>query len=228
MTGIESRRELKATWFDVGLGTGIAASLAYAFGVFIPIPIRPEFLSFMAFGPLLCVSSVGLFVFLREHRDTVSLQISILCLVSAGLMFTAMSTMQGSIIFQARALIAGGDASEAELWRTIYRGVMSTQLGLDFAFDMFISVGTFLLAWNVALHPRFWRVFGWLGMLVSAVGLTFNAITFPENSGEVGLVDPAPFFGVWFGVFVLGFALSRSWFRGQLLEGSSSDPLDGP
>jgi len=209
------RRRLREQWFDVGLVTGVAASIAYALGVFIPIPPRPEYLFFMAFGPLFCISSVGLYVFLCEHRETVSLQVGLLCLIAAGLMFTAMATMQGSIIFQIREFIAQGDPNETELWRTVFRGTMATQLGLDFGFDMFVSAGTFLVAWNVASHPRFWRWFGWLGMLVSIVGLTFNAITFPENSGEVGLVDPAPFFGVWFGGFVLVFGLSRRWFRQQ-------------
>ncbi len=206
----------KQQWFDLGLTTGIAAAIAYAFGVFIPIPLRPEYLFFMAFGPLFTISAVGMYVFLREHEDTVSLQVGALCLIAAGLMFTAMATMQGAIIFQIREFIAQGDQSQVDLWRTIFRGTMTTQLGLDFAFDMFVSVGTFLVAWNVAYHPRFKPVFGWLGMLIAATGLVMNAVTFPENSGEAGLVDPAPFFGVWFGAFALLFGLSRGWFRAQV------------
>lgn len=205
----------KLQWFDVGLVTGIAASVAYALGVFVPLPPRPEYLFFMAFGPLLCISSMGMYVFLSEHRETVSLQIGLLCMVCAGLMFTAMSTMQGSILFQIRGFVAQ-DGSQIELWRTILRGTMATQLGLDFAFDIFISVGTFLIALNVIAHPRFMRSFGWLGMIVSSTGLVFNAVTFPENAGEAGLLDPAPFFGVWFGLFVLVFAGSRRWFVAQL------------
>lgn len=218
MNALGSTSLQKRQWFDVGLATGVAASFAYAFGVFVPLPPRPQYLFFMAFGPLLCISSVGMYVFVREHRDTVSLQIGSLCLFCSGLMFTAMSTMQGSIIFQIREFIAQQDGSQTDLWRTIFRGTMATQLGLDFAFDIFISAGTFLVAYNVISHPRFKRSFGWLGMFVASTGLVFNAVTFPENAGEAGLLDPAPFFGVWFGLFVLVFGGSRRWFAGQLLS----------
>ncbi len=210
----------KAQWLDLGIACGFGAAVAYPLAVFVPLPALASYLVFSAFGPLLIVACVGLYVFLREQRDTVSLQLATLFLVCAGVMVTAMATMQGSIIFQIREFAAEADPSAREMWRSIFRATMSTQLGLDFGWDIFISVGTLLLAWNVAAHPRFWRGFGWAGMLIAAAGLTLNAITFPENSGVAGLVDPGPFFGAWFGLLVLALLRNRRWFRERLAEGS--------
>ncbi len=228
MTGRARMRLVRQLhWFDVGLVCGVAASVAYAFGVFIPIPPRPEYLSFMAFGPLFAISAAGMFVFLSQHRDTVSLRIGTFCMMAAGLMFTAMATMQGSIIFQIRDFIAQSDPADVEVWRSVFRGTMATQLGLDFAFDMYISAGTFLVAWNVVSHPRFWRGFGWAGMAIAAAGLTVNAITFPENSGEAGLFDPAPLYGVWFGGFIVPYARARSWYRRHISTDLAAEPTVG-
>jgi len=60
-------------------------------------------------------------------------------------------------------------------------------------------------------HPRFWRWFGALGMLIGAAGLTVNFITFPENSVESGLVDPGPFFGIWMGLALVRMWRCRTW-----------------
>ncbi|MDH3745255.1 MAG: hypothetical protein OES47_09155 [Acidobacteriota bacterium] len=62
-------------------------------------------------------------------------------------------------------------AADRELWRSILRGVSSTQLGLDFAFDIFVSMGTVLLGLQMLRHPRFasWFFGVWMSLTVLPV-----------------------------------------------------------
>jgi len=198
-----SREDLAQTWIDVGIVTGILAGVCYGMPQLPFVRGRLHDLTFMGFGPLLCVAAIGLYHFFRRNRESVSNQLAHLFLFVAGLSFTYMATMQGSIYkLIPRYYHAAADA-DRELWRNVLKGVSSTQLGLDFAFDIFVSVGTVLLGLQMVRHPRFWGWFGVLGMMIGLTGLAFNFVTFPDNSGEAGLIDPGPLFGVWLSLAVI-------------------------
>jgi hypothetical protein len=203
------------TWIDLGIVTGILAGVFYGLPQIPSVPWRIHDFAFMGFGPLLSVAAVGLYCFFRRNRETVSNQIAHLFLFVAGLSFTYMATMQMSIYKMIpRYYLASADA-EREFWRNTLKAVSSTQLGLDFAFDIFVSVATVLIGLQMVRHPHYWSWFGILGMLVGVTGLTFNFITFPDNSGEAGLVDPGPFFGVWMSLSVIPVWRFRRWTPGE-------------
>ncbi|MEM6993098.1 MAG: hypothetical protein AAF721_21475 [Myxococcota bacterium] len=203
--------DLAQGWIDLAIVLGFAGSVAYAVPQFPSVTGPVHDLLFMGFGPLMCLWSVGSYHFFRRRADSVSNQAAHLFIFVAGVAFTCMATMQRSMIVQISRYYHEGPVADQEAWRTMLKGVMPAQLGLDFAFDIFVSVGTVLLGLQVARHPRFWRWFGALGVLIGAAGLTVNFITFPENSGASGLVDPGPAFGVWMTLVLVQMTRCRRW-----------------
>jgi hypothetical protein len=205
-------REFETTWVKVGVICGLLACVAYTLSTQVSISFHFNYFLFFAFGPLLCMASVGLYHFLKRHRNSVKLQAGSLFLFTSGVVTTMMATMQGSIRYLLNQYIGEApDESTREILRLILRGVDTTQLGLDIAFDIFISVGTFLIAMAMLTHPKFGNVFGYSGMIVSGVGLLFNLITFPLNPGTRGLIDAGPFFGIWFTVVAIQVIRSLKW-----------------
>jgi hypothetical protein len=212
---VKGSTDLTQTWIDVGIVTGLLAGVAYGLPQlpFVRGPLHDFF--FFGFGPLLSVGAIGMYHFFRRYREAVSNQLAHLFLFVAGVSFTYMATMQGSIYHLIPRYYHAAEEADRELWRTILKGVSPTQLGLDFAFDIFVSVATVLIGLQMFRHPRFWKAFGVAGMVIGATGLTFNFITFPDNSGEAGLVDPGPFFGVWMTAAAIQVWRCRRWVAGE-------------
>lgn len=203
--------EKEQTWIDLGLGCGIVAGILYPIGLLDLLPGQASHMAFMFFGPFFLTQAVGMRHFYARVRDTVSNDLAHLMLGLAGLVFTLMATMQMSIYTLIGRYRRASHAVPPEPWDAILKSVSSTQLGLDFAFDVFVSAGTVLLGWQIARHPRIWSWFGVLGMVIGAAGLALNIATFPDNSGEAGWIDPGPFFGVWFGLTALPALMLRRW-----------------
>jgi len=209
---METRNELERTWIKAGVVCGLLACIVYPLSTQVSVSFHFNYFLFFAFGPLLCMASVGLYIFLKMHRNSVKLQAGSLFIFTSGIVVTMMATMQGSIRFmQNRFIGEAPDEMTRETFRMISRGVDSTQLGLDIAFDIFISIGTFLVAMAIMTHPRFGKIFGIPGMIVSSVGLIFNLVTFPLNPGTQDLIDAGPFFGIWFTVVTIQVIRSLKW-----------------
>jgi hypothetical protein len=95
--------------------------------------------------------------------------------------------------------------------REILTGIFSSQLGVDFTFDMLISMGLFFLCLGFLLASKLHKAITISGMIVSIGGYSVNALSFPSNPGNSGWVDPGPFFSLWFFVFVV--ALIRDFYH---------------
>lgn len=194
-----------------GIGAGAMAAVLYPIGLLDLISPRVSQLAFMAFGPCFAVAAYGMRAFYARADDSASNDVGHLLLVLAGMAFTAMATMQMSMYTLVPAYARAAAEPDATTWSAILRGVSTTQLGLDFAFDLFVSAGAAFVGWQMVRHPRVPAFLGWLGITIGVAGLALNAITFPENAGEAGLVDPAPFFGVWFTAAWLPLVVWRTW-----------------
>lgn len=207
---------LSRTWVDVAIVTGLLAGVAYALPSIPGVRGRTHDFFFFAFGPLLVVASIGLYHFFRQEGRTVSNQIGHAFLALGGVAFTFMATMQMSIYRLVPRYYHAAEEADRLDWARILKGVSPTQLGLDFAFDIFVSVGTILIAIQTYRHPRFGRTFALVGVAIGACGLLANFVSFPENPGEAGLVDPGPFFGVWLSLVGIQVLRSRRWFSSRL------------
>ncbi len=209
---MDQKKNTDRTWVKAGIVCGLLACIVYFLSTQVSISFHFNYFLFFTFGPLLCMASVGLYQFLKRHSNSVKLQAGSLFLFTSGVVTTMMATMQGSIRYlMNQYIVEAPDDSTRETLRLILRGVDSTQLGLDIAFDIFISAGTFLIAMAMWTHPKFGKIFGLTGMIVSGAGLLFNLVTFPLNPGTRGLIDAGPFFGIWFTVVTIQVIRSLKW-----------------
>lgn len=188
-----------ALWF--GLAT-VGAYLAVALRL-LPMPVLR--MLFLGIGPLVAITVYALGMWLAAERDSVALRIAILLHVIAAAFVSAMALIQNVN----RAMIGGRiDATHDDAARAVlvgvYRGIDAVQLGLDLAWDLWLTTGAIFLGVALVRHPRFGPLIGWTGIAVAALVLALNLWTFPIPPAQAGLVDAGPVMAVWYlGVILL-------------------------
>lgn len=163
------------------LAAGFAACLAYPLGVFAPLPLPARTLCLAAFGPLLGLGSYGLFRLLSLEAPCVRAALGAAANAIAGALFTAMMLVQ----------LAAGERGEGAY-------AQSTWLGLDVAWDVYIGIGTLMLASAAAGHAWFGRIIGAGGVVIAVLLLVLNLSTFPTPPADAGLFDAGPLVGGWY------------------------------
>jgi hypothetical protein len=199
-------------WIVTGMTCGLIGGISYPLLIFVPLP-EPVMLPLaFAFGPLLSVSSVGLYHLIGLHRKTVSLQIATIANVTAGIVVNLMIIVQLAVRKAMQGYLEeAGDEAAADMLRWIWRGVDKVQQGLDVSWDVFLATGTFLFALNMMRHPRFGRLYGWPGVLIAAALLVLNLASFPTPPASAGSVDVGPLVGLWYLVVAIRALRSLGW-----------------
>jgi hypothetical protein len=175
----------------LGVVCGALAVVAYALTQAVTLPLLPTLLLVCSFGPLLAIGSAGLWELLGRHRRTATLDIGLVANLAAGIAVTLMLLAQLGLRAWFDAGL-GGSAQQVspEGSQAAFQAGNGLQLGLDMAWDVFLAIGTAMLAWNMAQHPRFGRAYAATGLLLAAALIGLNLATFPENPGE-------PFGSTW-------------------------------
>jgi hypothetical protein len=203
-------RDVVRNWVRVGIGAGVVACVTYPLIVFVPMPRFMTTVVACTFGPALGFASVGLYQFIKLHRNSVSAQIAAISNLLAGVSVTAMLTAQLAVGYQAEDYFAGPGPDES--MRRIIDRVYDIVLGLDIAFDVYIGLGTLFFGIAMLRHPRLGRIVGWAGILIAVVlVLGFNFYTLPTPPVNAGLVDSGPPCGLWYLVVVIMLWRSRRW-----------------
>jgi hypothetical protein len=70
--------------------------------------------------------------------------------------------------------------------------------GLDVAWDLYIGTGTILFALCMFGRRGLGAWLGVPGLLIGALLLIFNIVTFPNPPANTGLVDPGLLVGLWY------------------------------
>jgi len=188
---------------------GVPTGACYAIGTFNLLPGLWSAQAFMLFGPLLVVCAYGIRAHFSARGDGVLADLGALLMGIAGVVFCLMATMQQSIYHTVPRLYRESAGPDAQTWDAILRSVSSTQLGLDYAFALFVSAAVLLLSLHMLVHASLPRALGVFGLLVALAGLAANALAFPENAELAGGIDPAPAFAVWFGLTWLALLWAR-------------------
>jgi hypothetical protein len=89
----------------------------------------------------------------------------------------------------------GEEAQNLTALRTALVGV---QLGMDVAWDVFVSLGTLLFAVSMLGDARFGWILGIAGILIAVALLILNLWTFPTPPAAKNLVDLGPLLGLWY------------------------------
>ena len=196
----------------LGVMCGALAVVAYALTQAVTLPLLPTLVLVCSFGPMLAIGSAGLWELLGLHRRTATLDIGLVANLAAGVAVTLMLLAQlGLKAWFDTGL--GGSAQQVppEVAQAAFQAGNGLQLGLDVAWDLFLAIGTAMLAWNMGQHPRFGRAYAATGLLLAMALIGLNLAAFPENPGRAGLIDVGPLVGGWYLWVTLRMATSLRW-----------------
>ena len=196
---VETGRGPAEVRLRLGVVGGALAVVAYALTQAVTLPLRPTLVLVCAFGPLLAIGSAGLWELLGRHRRTATLDIGLVANLAAGVAVTLMLLAQLGLKAWLEAGL-GGSAQQVspEVAEAAFQAGNGLQLGLDMAWDVFLAIGTALLAWNMRRHPRFGPAYAATGLLLAIALLGLNLAAFPENPGRAGWIDVGPLVGGWY------------------------------
>lgn len=188
-------RDWKRAFVGFGLVT-VAAYLAVALRL-LPMPaLRVLFISV---GPFMAIAIYAMGQWLALERDSVALRLAILLHVVAAAFVSAMALIQNvNIAFMRPRILAAPDDARREVLKAVFHGVDGVQLGLDLAWDLWLTVGAIFLAVALLRHPGFGRVIGWSGIAAATVVLALNLWTFPVPPDQAGWVDAGPVLALWY------------------------------
>lgn len=207
---------LIAQWARTGGVCGVLAMVVYTLGSAAELTTAQEAIIACVFGPAIGCASMGLYHVLRLRRRTISLDLGLVANLSAGVTVTLMLMAQLGLKGWLEHEFGGGatDSTERAL-HAAFEAANGIQLGLDVAWDVFLVLGTVLLAMNMWHHPRFGRVIAATGIAIAVALITINLVIFPEPPGHAGVVDPGPIIGLWYVVVSVRLLRSGRWIAAQ-------------
>lgn len=193
-------RKVQKQWFWLAMISGLGALLSYLIPTQIPFNSMVNPILFIFFGFFLILFVVSLFRLINDGYSRVSTTVGTLLLTLAGCTHSIMAAMQASLRAELPDFRAAFGTDNSEALSVMVSGLSSIQIGVDFAFDLFISAG--VIFWSAAFwrHTRVGKVVCIAGILIALTGFSFNLIAFPDNPGRHGLMDPGALFGAWFTV----------------------------
>jgi len=180
-------------WALTSIITGLGAVISYTLLSILTGPYIAVVILAGAFGPLLAAASLGLYHVLAESGNPVLLQLAVIFNILGAATFTMMALVQLAVRYQIQSL--GEGVENLAALRTSLVGV---QLGLDIAWDIFISLGTLLFAISMLGDARFGWIVGISGILIAGALLILNLWTFPTPPAAKNLIDLGPLIGVWY------------------------------
>lgn len=205
---------LDRNWILTGGIAGIVAALLYMSIALAILPRGVSRLFFFSLGPLTIITVAGLYGLLKRHRVSLSLQLGTIFTMIGGVIMNLTAVVQNSIYsFMQRYFNEAPDETAKETIRWMWRGLNSVHLGLDISFDIFFLTGIFLISISMLTHPRFGKIFGWTGILLSAITLAINLYAFPTPPGsspDTG-VDLGPLVGIWTLIVSVQMLRSLNW-----------------
>lgn len=192
----------------IGAISGILSVLFYLIAATISgIPDYIGRLLAFVFPLLWIISFMGLYSFLKREKHTPTLEISyIFGIIGATLACVFLVIQQANFVWHDIA-IESSKTDEASLL-AIFKGVNRVQLGIDVAFDIFISISWFLFGLNIAKHHIARKILGWITCIITTGLLMMNMITFPIPPEDAGLLDFGPLLGIWVLVIYIWFTVT--------------------
>ena len=210
-----------SNWIRFTVINGFASVISYLAAAFAPLPEILSLLLAFLFGPFFMLSTLGLFFIIKSWKPSITLYSATLFNVVATALVTLMLVVQQSIFaFHEQFKSDPGKAVGDEQLNWIFKEVNSVQLGMDVAWDVFISAGTFLLALTMYRHPVFGKIFSITGMLVSLALFSFNLYSFPQPPSEAGSIDFGPFVSLWYLALTIFILIKRRMLAGLAAERS--------
>jgi len=200
---------------------GLIALPSYFFSAVFVVPNPAlERILFFVWGPTFALAVYCMGHWMRRDYDSIALRLAIMMNIGAGMIVTIMATVQtlnGAVSVEK----IEGTTDEQLIWlyKAAFTGTNHTQLGIDIAFDVWISLGTALFALAMVRHFAFRPWLGIAGIVVALGTLISNLIYFPWPPADQGGVDGGPFVGVWWGLLLS--VIAFQYWRDNRTKGST-------
>lgn len=204
---------MEAKWIKTGITCGFLTMLIYPSMLFLDIPIQFTLILACSFGILLMIASIGLYHFIALNRKTVSLQVGVLFNIIGCAVVVMMLTIQLGMVSVKQNTDPG---LQKDTVNYILHFINTIQLSLDVVWDIFLSLGTILLALNMLSHPKLGRFIGISGMIIAAGLLVLNISTFPIPPAEAGSFDLGPVCALWYLAVTIMITIGMKWARERL------------
>lgn len=203
---------------------GLIALPSYLFSAVFVVPIPAiERILFFVWGPTFALAVYCMGHWMRRDYDSIALRLAVMMNVGAGMIVTIMAavqTLNGAISVEK----IDGTTDEQLIWlyKAAFTGTNHTQLGIDVAFDVWVSLGTALFALATVRHFAFRPWLGIAGIVVALGTLINNLIHFPWPPADRGGVDGGPLVGVWWGLLLS--VIAFQFWRDSSTTGSTGNP----
>lgn len=201
---------LKHKWIITGIICGFLTVIVFPVMVFVDLPVQLTLTLAAGFGILLLIASIGLYHFISIHKNSVALQLGVLFNIIASSIVVMMFTVQLGLFSEGKNY---GPDIQKEVKTYVFKTTNLTQLSLDVAWDIFISLGTILIAISMMPHPRLGKAIGIIGIAIGTGLLVLNIYTFPIPPGEAGLVDLGPLTALWYFAVTIMVTVSLGWVK---------------
>ncbi len=195
-------------WIKLGVISGFIVIVSYPVMILVSMPVQMQLMLAYVFGFFFMITSLGLYHFISMNRKTVSSQLGVIFNIIGCSVVTMMLTVQLALFHMKETYSI--DAAK-ELKNYIFQFPNSIQLGLDVVWDIFVGVGTILLALNMYKHPRLGKIFSISGILVTLALLILNIYTFPIPPAESNSIDLGPLVALWYLAVTIRLAMSFKW-----------------
>jgi hypothetical protein len=196
---------LQKKWIKTGLICGFLTMVIYPTMLFVSLPVQLTLVLACSFGFLFMIASIGLYKFISLNQKTVSLQLGVLFNIIGCSVVTMMLTIQLALFHLKQN---PGIEITKEMKNYIFQFPNTIQLGLDVVWDIFLGVGTILLAFNMFSHPRLGKILSISGVLITLALLVLNIYSFPIPPGESGSIDLGPLVALWYLAVIIRIAMS--------------------
>lgn len=103
-------------------------------------------------------------------------------------------------------------------------GLNMVQLGLDVAWDIYLSAATVLLGVGMWSHPRFGKIWSVLTVAAGIALFVLNMLTFPTPPAAAGSIDLGPVTGMLYLVIMIRVLTSLRWADQRLSSTRTVEP----
>jgi len=203
---MENKNILK--WIKTGIICGYLTLIVYPVMILVNLSVQFALVLASSFGILFLIASIGLYRFISLYKNSVSLQLGVLFNIIGCSIVVIMLTVQLGLFSEGKNY---GQEIQKEVKTYVFKTANLTQLSLDVAWDIFISLGTILLALNMLSHPRLGKIIGGIGIILGMGLLFLNIYSFPIPPGESGLIDLGPFTALWYLTVTVMMTVSLKW-----------------
>lgn len=198
---------LQKKWILYGAWSGILAALIYPILYYTDLSFRLDFVLGLVFSFGIGIASVGIFHYVRIHRDGICLQTGFLLGILAAFAYILSISIWHSLNSPMEGILVKGDQS------FVYTIINRVHKGISFAWEVLIAASIFAFGVAFFRQPKPGKVIAVLGLIVALVILFFAFFSFPEKPDYLDLVGMGPLLPFWHLVVAIYMINSLKWIK---------------